>query len=336
MARASFEQAMVVIKLALQDFAEGMFTLSIVILCALCALGTGVLAINGDAICQKLGLMDAPGERKHHKKSTPLVGGLALTCVILPVIIAAIFICVEAEARQSTLVFALATFSMSLIGMADDRHSLAARDRILLAFLVFVSVAIISPSFNVRVLKFAFFDFEIGLFNSPIAIAFTTLCCVGLINAVNMADGKNGLVIGLCICWLLILSTKVPISFLPILLIIASGLTVLFIFNIFGRVFLGDGGSYGFATAIGLIAIMTYNSHDSTGTRSVSAEQVMALFAVPVLDSFRLTFSRIARGQSPMAPDRDHLHHHLQNWLGWPAGLCAYLAMAITPAALLY
>jgi UDP-GlcNAc:undecaprenyl-phosphate GlcNAc-1-phosphate transferase len=61
---------------------------------------------------------------------------------------------------------------------------------------------------------------------------------------------------------------------------------------------------------------------------------VVLLFLVPVLDSFRLTFVRLARGQSPMAGDRDHLHHHLQNRFGWPNGLYLYLLLALAPATL--
>jgi len=70
-------------------------------------------------------------------------------------------------------------------------------------------------------------------------------------------------------------------------------------------------------------------------TIGFSAEEVVLLFIVPVLDSFRLTFVRWRRGQSPMEPDRDHLHHRLQNRFGWPTGLYVYLIAALAPAALL-
>jgi UDP-GlcNAc:undecaprenyl-phosphate GlcNAc-1-phosphate transferase len=46
----------------------------------------------------------------------------------------------------------------------------------------------------------------------------------------------------------------------------------------------------------------------------------------------RLFAVRIARGQSPMAGDRDHFHHHLLRLAGWPFGLIIYAAMLMLPS----
>jgi len=56
------------------------------------------------------------------------------------------------------------------------------------------------------------------------------------------------------------------------------------------------------------------------------------LFAIPVFDTIRLMTSRLRRGRSPFAGDRDHLHHHLAQRWGWPnKGLFIYLAMVAVP-----
>lgn len=301
-------------------------------LCLICGIATGVLARFAESICTRLRLMDVPGERKHHSKATPLLGGLALTCVILPLSVVAIFLGSDPALRQSELLYVVATFALALVGMADDRRSVSARDRILLGILVFASIAMVDPLFNVRVLSFYAPGIEFGLAIGLIAVAFTTLCCVGLVNAINMADGKNGLVIGLCIAWLLLLACRGPASLMPVIALLLSGLVVLFYFNMRGHLFLGDGGSYGFATAIGLLTIASYNSPGLHSGRAIYADQIMVMFAVPVLDSFRLTFVRLRRGQSPMAPDRDHLHHLLQNKFGWPKGLAIYIVLAVAPS----
>lgn len=296
---------------------------------ALCAIATGALAYTAAPICSKLSLMDIPGDRKLHKQETPLLGGLALAIVIMPISFLLFAISSESGSQRSLLLFCLATFSMALIGMADDRHSLSARNRIILAMLVFGSLASFDPIFNVRLLSFAVPEFELGLAIGPIAVVFTVVCCVGLVNAVNMADGKNGLAIGLCLGWLAIIATRSPEGWGMAIVLLCIGLSVLLIFNLYGRIFLGDGGSYGFATAVAIIAIACYNSPGNHAGRAISADELMILFAVPVLDSFRLTFVRLRRGQSPMAADRDHLHHHLQDRFGWPMGLLIYLVLAI-------
>ncbi len=307
-------------------------SISVLILAGVAALATLLLAILSRAICPKLGLMDIPDTRKRHRHETPLLGGLALVCVFAPLAIIASRFAIDPAWQVRTTLYVIATFALAFLGMADDRHSLSARDRIVLSMLVFGSTAFFDPAFNIHQLSFAFPRFDLGMGTLPVAILFTTVCCVGLCNAVNMADGKNGLVIGLCLGWLAILAVRAPAALLPLFAILFGILVVLLVFNMRGKLFLGDGGSYGFATAVGLLAIMLYNTQGAHLGRNLTADEILLLFAVPVVDSFRLTFARMRRGQSPMAADRDHLHHHLLDWLGWPGGLIAYWTVALLPA----
>lgn len=302
----------------------------------LCVAIVFALCAYAKPICAKLDIMDVPGTRKHHKTATPLMGGLALQFAVIPiVVVGALFYSVSSWIPQILVLFG-AVAAMTTVGLADDRHTLSARDRLVASFLVFGSAALLDPVFNVRLLSFEQPDFELGLGTGWLAVVFTTICCVGLVNAINMADGKNGLVIGLSLGWLLLVATRAPAHLLPSIMVFAGALLVLLFFNLKGRLFLGDGGSYGIATAIGLFAIATYNYPGMHAGRAMSAGEIMLLFAVPVLDSFRLTFSRLKRGQSPMAADRDHLHHHLQTRFGWPKGLYIYWLLSLAPSAILF
>jgi len=302
--------------------------------CTICGLATTILGIFAPKLCKKMGLMDVPDARKTHQRPTPLLGGLALALIALPTsLIYGIFLS-SPELRPSILIFISAAIAMVLMGMEDDRRTLTARNRLILSLIIFASVATFDPLFNIRVLRFGNGAFEIGMGVAAVGIFFTTICCVGLVNAVNMADGKNGLVIGLCLGWLTMLAMRAPISLVPFILILISCLAILLIFNLRGNVFLGDGGVYGLACVISLLAIAIYNSPGAVGGHALAAEELMLLFGIPVLDSFRLTFARLRRGQSPMAPDRDHFHHHLQSKFGWPLGLAVYLVIALVPAVL--
>jgi UDP-GlcNAc:undecaprenyl-phosphate GlcNAc-1-phosphate transferase len=299
------------------------------------AVVTLLMCLYARPICAALRIMDIPDARKRHTHPTPLVGGVALLFAVVPLVLASTLASGATETLPATMIWAAAVTAMALVGLADDRHTLTARDRLLISFLVFGSVAIIDPLFNVRVLEFRFFTAEIGLATGWLAVAFTAICCVGLVNAVNMADGKNGLVIGMTLGWLLLLGMRAPAGLLPLVAITGAAWAILLVFNLRGRLFLGDGGAYGIATAVGLLSILIYNSRAETGQRPIHADELMVLFAVPVLDSFRLTFSRMRRGLSPMAADRNHLHHHLQDRLGWPRGLFVYWIMALLPCGLL-
>lgn len=294
-----------------------------------------ILCRHALAIGTYFNLLDVPGDRKKHKHVTPLMGGIVILAAVIPAAFAIITFVTSESHRAKLLVWSAAVAGMTIIGILDDRHSLSPRARLLASFAIFGIAAYIEPIFNVRVLDFEYPSFTLGLGTRGIAVAFTVLCCVGLVNAVNMADGKNGLVIGLCIGWLTLLATRAPESLLALVGLLIAVLLILLAFNLRGKLFLGDGGAYGLAATIGVIAIAIYNSPGPHATRAIAAEELMLLFSVPVFDSFRLAIKRIMRGQSPMAADRDHLHHHLQDRFGWPSGLLMYWTVALIPALLL-
>jgi UDP-GlcNAc:undecaprenyl-phosphate/decaprenyl-phosphate GlcNAc-1-phosphate transferase len=298
------------------------------------ALLSMLLCIRARSIGKALGLMDVPAGRKKHRVETPLMGGIVLLLALLPVTAVAIYLTASDRWLPSFSIWLGAVASMALIGIADDRHSLSPKMRLLFSFAVFGAAAAVDPTFNVRILDFEHPAFAFGLGSWWFAIIFTVICLVGLVNAINMADGKNGLVIGLCIGWLLLLTLRAPPSMLPLILILCVALAVLLVFNMAGRLFLGDGGAYGVACAIGMLSIMIYNSPGSHALRAISADELVILFIVPVFDSFRLTYVRMRQGRSPMDADRDHLHHHLQDRFGWPGGLFIYWGIALGPAAL--
>jgi len=305
------------------------YLIGIIIVAAVCV--AFVLCRFAMPIATQFNLLDVPGDRKKHKHVTPLMGGIVILASIVPAMLALIAFAAPSNHIFKLLIWTSVLVGMTIIGILDDRHSLSPRLRLIASFGLFGIAAYIEPIFNVRVLDFEYPPISLGLGTRGIAIAFTVLCCVGLVNAINMADGKNGLVIGLCIAWLALLALRVPSFLLPFIGLLILVLAMLLVFNWRGKLFLGDGGAYGLATAIGVLAISVYNSPGNHATRAMAAEEIMLLFAAPVLDSFRLTFKRIKRGQSPMAPDRDHLHHHLQDRFGWPRGLLIYWIIAILP-----
>ncbi len=315
-----------------------MLQYALMFLCAACAAITVILIQFSVPVAKRFRVMDIPDDRKLHHRETPLMGGITLIAAILPLSLIANWVLIDPTYQRTIQIYILVSLIIALVGIADDRHSLSARNRIILTALAFAGAAIADPLFNVRILEFAITTPHIrfGLGTAPMAIFFTVLCSVGLVNAINMADGKNGLVISLCIGWLSLLMTRAPAPLIPFIALLLCGLVVLLMSNMNGNLFLGDGGSYGFGCAIALLTIATYNSPNIRMQNALMAEEAMLLFAIPVIDSFRLTYVRLRRLQSPMAGDRDHLHHHLLNTFGWPSGLAVYLAIALLPCALLF
>jgi len=142
---------------------------------------------------------------------------------------------------RSILLMVLAIAAITAIGIADDRESLAPRWRVLLGFAVLGRLAAIEPSFLARVLRFPLIGLQFGLASDWLAVFFTALRLVGLVNAVNRADGKNGLVLGLCTGWLIPLALRAKPNDLPMIAAILAGVIALLFMNLRGRLFLGDG-----------------------------------------------------------------------------------------------
>ena len=146
---------------------------------------------------------------------------------------------------------------------------------------------------------------ENKLFN----VFFTVFCLAILINGSNFLDGLNGLLSGYYL--MVILSIiyignnydNINLIFDNELKVLFFSLLIFFIFNIFGKVYLGDGGSYLIATLIGyyLIKFSLSNSH-------VSPYYIAAILWYPAFENLFSLTRRLLRKNKISSPDNEHLH----------------------------
>jgi UDP-GlcNAc:undecaprenyl-phosphate/decaprenyl-phosphate GlcNAc-1-phosphate transferase len=220
--------------------------------------------------------------------------------------------------KQTVSVLMIGAAGVGLIGFADDQTPITALSRILLVLVYLGAVFAISPDLIAKGLNWGSFE------PTPLPgwaycglLAVTT---IGIVNAVNMADGQNGVVPTMFVIWSLCLMLLGDRVVSEVAQILALGSFVVLIFNVQGRLFLGDCGSYGVTFVIGLLALMAY------AQGRLTVETVTVWFFIPVMDCLRLIITRRLQGRSPMAPDTDHFHHRLQSKLGTRYGLVAYIA----------
>lgn len=305
-------------------------TVQLLLMLVLCSSGAWLISRNAAMLGATFSLLDYPdpaGGRKRHARVTPLLGGSA---VILPVLMLAIGYFLLAPAGLSADQWALpwligTTAALYLLGVLDDRFDLPATTRLAFTVTVLAACIVNAPDFQIFFVLTT--DATQPWLFGGVAVAFTLLCLVGLINAVNMADGKNGLVIGMCLIWSLCLLAHAPPMLVAPLAALALCLAVVLAFNLRGLLFLGDGGSYGISTLIGLSAIYVHNVQFI----ELRTDQVVTWFLVPVLDCLRLMTTRMLHGRSPFAGDREHLHHYLARAMGWPGGLLLYWLLVGMP-----
>lgn len=261
----------------------------------------------------RIGLIDMPGGRKHHKHITPVVGGIA---IYLALWISVFFLASIGVVHRSAIVLLVFGGALVAVGAADDRCDLNPMVRLI----VQLGIAMLAAYYADIKIE------ELGALFSPapvtlgaVAIPFTMLAVVGSINAVNMVDGLDGLMSCLTsvILVLLMVSAWVGGSSPSVLVLLATLLGVVLGFFVhngrFGRnsrarVFMGDAGSMFLGFVIAYLLIKLTQDPDPV----ITPVTTVWLFALPLCDTLRLMIQRMLRRRSPFRADRLHLHHILR------------------------
>ena len=268
-----------------------------------------------------LGVIDYPdGGRKSHARPTPMVGGIAL---MVPLLLVAL---VEGplQAGNAEIFHSLLLVGgvFLVLGWYDDRHHIRPAVRLLISTALFGAVVLLQPGLALTAL-----DLGVIIPLGILAFPFTVLCLVGLQNAINMADGMNGLLIGLSIFWTVCLLLYAPPHLLLYLTFMLLGLLILLLYNVAGALFLGDAGSYTIGGTIGVLMLYSYENANG----ALPAFTVVLWLIVPVVDCLRVMTTRMLQGLSPLDADKNHLHHRLARHWRWPICLGIYLTIVIIP-----
>ena len=190
-----------------------------------------------------------------------------------------------------------------VLGLVEDirNDSLSPRIRlgilaILFGFILWQWPALVPSSIGAPILD--------SLLSIP-ALAFV-LClvfCVGFLNAVNMADGANGLVPSILLAAYIIFYQEYGgVGLLSAVTILSA----FWIFNVVsGRLFLGDAGAYAFGASLLVSSLTSY----ANGIMSLSF--LAALLCYPCLDFLFSILRRLVNGRPIMKPDNDHLHNRI-------------------------
>lgn len=262
---------------------------------------------------------DAP-ERHRTKAGTPTMGGvLIVTGLVIGVLLT---LAVQAALSQQTLfrawdpaVFCTTVLAFAGIGLLDDyliirrgkNLGLKARQKLFMQFAIAVAF-VVYLSLNAEigittVLQVGEWRLDLGGWYYPLAAVFI----VALSNAVNLADGLDGLAAGLSLiaaCALGSISGSREVSWVLQGAGALGGACAGFLnFNRYpARVFMGDTGSLALGAALALIAIFA--------KVELIALVVLLVFWIEMLSvilqviSFQTTGKRIFR----MSP----LHHHFE------------------------
>ncbi len=270
------------------------------------------------------GLVDNPDARKLQKRPVPVVGGLAVYFGLLAGLFVAAAFChlfIPEDIHICLFPVFIAMSIMLYVGAMDDILGLSPVSRFIIEIgtvlcLVFSSGMCIDTFRGL---------WGIGEFSWWIAVPLTVIAGVGIINAVNMIDGVNGLSSGLCFtCCILfgvafIQAKDVPNAILSFTM--AGAIIPFYVHNVFGsksRMFIGDAGTMVLGVLITWFVICLL-SKENAMPYYVNMKHLnmiaftLSVLAVPIFDTLRVMTMRVYHHKSPFHPDKTHLHHAFVN-----------------------
>ena len=229
--------------------------------------------------------------QNYHQDSTPRAGGLGILAGLLLLILSPL-----------GLKFLLPVALAFLSGIFEDfHHSLSPRRRLSLQILAALSAIWITDSVVTYLGLGIRIPYWMGIF-------FSTFAIVGMMNAVNIIDGFNGLASGVIL--LILLSFAITsyeqnnMDIFYIVLTTAGATFAFFLLNFpKGKIFLGDGGAYMLGFIVAIIGIFLASKYES-----VSPWYVLAIFIYPVWEVLFSIIRKLSTGLSPMQPDAYHFH----------------------------
>lgn len=257
--------------------------------------------------CTKWNLFEKGGERKHHVRQIPSMGGLAIFAAV-----AVSFLTFANCTNHPEIKFLMASsIALFFTGFFDDLLDLNALKKLFIQFVA--ACIVVANGININAAEVLFgatgISTSLNFFISVFVILFIT-------NAFNFIDGLDGLAsfTGLLITsvfgMLFILNNQYAYATLSFT--IAGALLAFLFFNFEpAKVFMGDSGSLVVGFIISVLAIQLFNiaMHENNEAFYASPNLVTATLFILIFDLSRVSFIRIANGGSPFKADRSHIHH---------------------------
>ena len=260
----------------------------------------------------RFGIMDLPGKRKIHQDETPRLGGVAVfIAVLIPFLIFLIFNnFLSKEIKNSWEPFLGLTLGSLIvfgIGIWDDIRRLSPWPKLsveigaaLLAYYFGLRIGLLSNPFGMQ--------WDVSWLSGPL----TVIWLVGITNAVNLADGIDGLAAGIATfasAILFVMTVPTVYTLVPYLALALAGASLGFLRYNFSpaTIFLGDSGSLFLGFYLGALSLW---ASEKSAIAFALLIPIIAL-GLPIIDMIYAILRRWNRGVSIGQADRDHIHHKL-------------------------
>jgi len=247
-------------------------------------------------------IMDIPDSRKVHKTPIPSTGGIIFFITFFFSIL--VFFYFDANTSfyhfdKNIISYFIGVIFLVLIGVIDDVRPLSANFK----FIAQIFSAFIYVSNSDIYLQLPIIS-QYPIFSFILVIGFI----VGVTNALNLIDGLDGLASGLSIISFATLTFFVDGYYIFIAIVTISVIFGFLRSNTFpAMIFMGDSGSYflGYTLAILSIQTVVYSN--------IPIWLPLIIVGMPIIDTLLVFTKRALLKKNIFKPDKNHLHHQIQN-----------------------
>lgn len=273
-------------------------------------LGTSLAMYLLRPLAATLRLIDLPNHRKQHVGAIPLIGGIAVFAGVL------LSSLLTLPQEPVLLVLLFCGVGIVLLGAIDDAKDISPWLRLGVQALLILSLCRLTGVTLQNLGDIVGLgDIRVRWFD----LLMTVIAICGAINAYNMMDGIDGLAgtmaaisfIGLAILFHDSMPLMADLSQIFIIALLPYLFANLGIPPVTRKIFLGDAGSMLLGFTIGYMVI--YGSQQTHLVNSFRPVTALWLIGLPLMDMVGIMVRRIRKGQSPLRPDRNHLHHILMH-----------------------
>jgi len=268
-------------------------------------------------------LIDVPSEdRKVHKRAVPTIGGIIIYAATLfsfslwyNIDDLTDYVQIYESVKEFKILVAT-SLVLFFVGVKDDIIGTSPVKKLFANILVGL-ILILMGDMRITGLHGVFGVEEIPIWGSVFLSLFTYIVVV---NAMNLIDGIDGLAAGVGFIaasvfgfWFVFVNEY---TFASLSFALSGALLGFLIFNFSpAKIFMGDSGSLVIGMIICVLSIKLIEFPlyrlDTFWVKISKPIIVIAALSYPLTDTLRIFIIRAAKGQSPFAADRNHLHHRL-------------------------
>lgn len=262
---------------------------------------------------------DFTDERKIHPDKMPRIGGVGIFIGFASAAFVYVVGCHVLDIKElnylskySHLLMCVGYLIIVLMGLADDFYNLKAKLKFFIQIIAALCITLGGFKFTIFSIPGTPVYFQLA---PAVAHALTILWIISFCNAINLMDGMDGLAGGIAaigsVFYIIIFALAGNFTAVAVSACTLGSLIAFLIFNYPpAKIYMGDSGSLLLGFSMAVIPLI----HNEPPVSTNVLFPALLIFIIPILDMIAAILRRRRKHLPIFSPDREHLHHKLQDF----------------------